>query len=148
MSPSRTALGLWLLVALQLAIPSAYYLRRGDEDDERFAWRMFSATRFRSCSVEAFEAKPAGAHKLTLTHELHASWIGLLRRGRSSVIEKFLASRCSLPQATSAWLFRSCQDLDGTRLPRESFRFDCATRALAREVEARARAHERRTEAP
>src|SRR5689334_3405160 len=38
---------LWLLVAVQVAIPASYYLVREDADDERFAWRMFSAVRLK-----------------------------------------------------------------------------------------------------
>jgi hypothetical protein len=136
-SPRRRALGLWLVVGLQLAIPVSYYLRQRDPDDERFAWRMFSATRFRACSVEAFEADRAGTRPLQLSDELHASWIGLLRRGRSSVIEKFLARRCEQPLRTSAWLLRTCKDVGGRDLPRERYHFDCATRALSREAPAR-----------
>ena len=127
----RSALGFWLLVAAQVAIPASYYLRQGDRDDERFAWRMFSATRFRSCEVSAVERDPRGEHALDLTHALHASWVGLLRRGRRSVIEKFLGARCTLPERLAVSLLRSCREVDGGPGPRQRFRLDCETGALS-----------------
>jgi hypothetical protein len=125
----RSVLGSWLLVAAQVAIPAGYYLRSEDRDDERFAWRMFSATRFRSCEVTAFERDGRGERALDLKYELHASWVGLLRRGRRGVIEKFLSARCALPERVEASLLRSCREVDGAPGPRQRFRLDCETGA-------------------
>lgn len=135
MAAHRSALGLWLLVATQLAIPAAYYLRPLHRDDERFAWRMFSATRFRSCEVVAFEHDAAGEHALNLSHALHASWVGLLKRGRASVIEKFLSVRCAQAELSAVSLQRSCREVDGDRGPRQRFRMDCETGRLSTRAE-------------
>lgn len=126
MSAFRSLL-LWSLVALQVLVPSLYYWREQSVDDERFAWRMFSALRFRRCRVEAQEEDRAGAHALDLAVVLHASWIGLLQRGRRDVIERLLESRCREPERTGATLLRACLELDGTRVPLERYQYTCAT---------------------
>jgi hypothetical protein len=130
-SSHRSGLGFALLVAAQLAIPAAYYLRQTDRDDERFAWRMFSAIRFRSCELVARERVGTDERALDLGHALHASWVGLLRRGRRSVIEEFLDARCAQPALTAASLLRSCREVDGAPGPRQQFRMDCRTRQLS-----------------
>lgn len=137
MPAPRAALGLWAVVLVQLAIPASYYLRDAAADDERFAWRMFSAVRFRKCEVEAYEAAPSGRRALDLDRELHASWVGLLRRGRPAVIASFLRSRCHQPRLQTASLRRSCREIDGVGRFVERYGLECATGQLSREQEPR-----------
>jgi len=121
---------LWLLVAIQIAIPASYYLVRDDREDERFAWRMFSAVRLQRCEVDAFEGaalEPAsGLREIDLRRALHASWQRALERGRRSVIEQFLELRCRSGQPAVALLERRCVAPSGRKLATESFRYDCA----------------------
>lgn len=138
----RASWWLWGLVALQVAIPASYYLVRVDRDDERFAWRMFSSQRVERCRVAARESVsvPASRGQLAATTErardvdvkraLHASWQRSLERGRSSVVEHFLASRCRQNEVRSALLDRRCMAASGELLPPRVYRYDCAARAL------------------
>jgi hypothetical protein len=120
---------LWLLAAVQIAIPATYYLGQRAQDDERFAWRMFSAVRLKRCTVEAFDGdvgvdSPA---RVDLTSALHASWTRSLGRGRERVIAHFLATRCSQPEVETASLVRRCQWPSGRRMPADRYRYECAT---------------------
>jgi hypothetical protein len=117
---------------VQIALPSSYYLWRVDREDERFAWRMFSAVRFRSCSVLVTDQLPAGERPVTLSEALHASWIGALRRGRERVIERFLASRCAQREVIASTLVRSCREVDGQRAPPQQYHYVCAAPRLGR----------------
>ena len=75
---------LWLVVALQLAIPASYYFR-SERDDERFAWRMFSAVRVKRCEVELRARHGESWEEVDLDRLLHASWQTALERGRKRV---------------------------------------------------------------
>ena len=122
---------LWLLVAVQVAIPASYYLVREDEDDERFAWRMFSAIRLKRCDVDAFDALADDAQRpIALAEALHASWQRSLGRGRRPVVARFLATRCSMPEVRYAGLERRCTSPAGRTLPTEHYRYDCAAARL------------------
>jgi hypothetical protein len=125
----RTQAWLWLVVALQVAIPAAYYVRADDRDDERFAWRMFSGVRMRSCSVRVFELK-AGARpqQVPLSRSLHSSWIHALERGRRRVMERFLATRCG-GHVERAVLERRCDEVEATSVV-ERWVYDCARHQL------------------
>lgn len=116
---------LWALVALQMAIPSAYYFGRGDPEDERFAWRMFSAIRFRHCEVTAFERTGEEREPIHLPHALHASWLGSMRRGRQAVIEKFARGRCVRPGVREVLVERACVDAAEVALPNKVYLYDC-----------------------
>lgn len=128
-SPLRTLLAspnwLWLVVLLQLAIPASYYLSRSDPEDERFAWRMFSATRLRSCGLSAFQTSAGVERPIDLDRALHASWLGALRRGRRVVIDKFLWRQCVHQPVQSVRLVRQCHEADGRLLPDRQYRLDC-----------------------
>lgn len=133
-APPRVRHELWLLVALQVAIPASYYLVREDRDDERFAWRMFSAVRLTRCEVRAWDERgPATTAAIALPAALHASWIRSLERGRHSVIERFLSSRCSGEGVTGSALERDCKSPSGEQLPRRSYRHACDPARHARE---------------
>lgn len=123
---------LWLLVAVQVAIPASYYLRKSDLDDERFAWRMFSAVRVKRCTVELFEVGSAGEHPVDLEKALHSSWRSALARGRTRVIQHFLAEHCERTAAERLEFLRSCRDADGKELPSERRSWEC-TRSSGRE---------------
>lgn len=123
-----TSYWLWLLVALQVAIPASYYLLREDRDDERFAWRMFSVIRLRRCTVRARELDARGGeHPIDLESALHASWVRSLERGRRAVARGFLARRCALSQAAVTELVRDCSSPAGDALPTTSYRYECAS---------------------
>jgi hypothetical protein len=111
------------LVALQIAIPASYYLR-SDRDDERFAWRMFSAVRLRRCEVVAYDVDEGGRARVELKRVLHASWIRSLERGRANVIERFLATRCRARVRESV-LERRCTEPSGTVMPPMTYRHVC-----------------------
>jgi hypothetical protein len=118
-----------LLVAIQVALPASYYLRSDDPDDERFAWRMFSAIRLRRCEVRGWDELAAGTRPIELTSAVHASWQRLLDRGRRPVVEHFLELRCG-PERRAAVLERSCTAPSGARLPVDLYRYDCDTARL------------------
>ncbi len=125
---------LWLLVVLQVAIPASYYLR-GDRDDERFAWRMFSAVRVQRCSVRAFESDGAERlRRVELDSALHSGWVRALERGRKRAIERFLRQRCQRPSVTSSELRRDCKDAAERELGVEHFVLDCRRAELTREI--------------
>jgi len=127
----RTAsLGLWALVVLQVAIPCSYYAGLREPDDERFAWRMFSAVRVRNCRVRVVRG---GSEAPSPVAGLHSSWVRAMERGRSAVIARYLRDRCTV-EATS--LERRCRDAAGHPLPTLTYRYDCASDAL-RTAEAR-----------
>jgi hypothetical protein len=129
--PRASLSWLWLLVALQVAIPASYYLLRDDRDDERFAWRMFSTVRLMRCKVRAFDGKTAEQRTaIDLSRSLHASWQRSLERGRQHVIEHFLASRCELSEVRYSFLDRVCKGPSGQALPDSHYRYDCAVRRL------------------
>ena len=119
-------------MAVQVAIPASYYFGRGGQDDERFAWRMFSAIRLKRCSVDAFDGEiGADAARVDVARAVHASWSGSLARGRQRVIEAFLATRCARPGVAVASLTRRCQSPSGRRLPVRAYRYECASGHLS-----------------
>lgn len=111
------------LVATQLAGPISYYAGLRAPDDERFAWRMFSAVRVRECRVWLLNHGPREP-----VRGLHSSWLHALERGREAVIARYLASRCG-PEGAPA-LARSCHAASGEPLFEVVYRFDCASSAL------------------
>lgn len=124
------SVALWLLVAVQVAIPASYYLWRSPGDDERFAWRMFSAVRLKRCTVSVFDDEAASAGPgIVLAHAAHASWVRSMTRGRQRVIERFLATRCA--PGASPVLLRRCAWPSGRDLPTETYRYDCGAGRLS-----------------
>lgn len=138
----RASSWLWLLVLAQIALPASYYVRN-DEDDERFAWRMFSAVRLKRCELEAWEQTEQEEREVELSSAVHASWQRTLERGRRAVIEHFLEQRCARSgapaarpnqsrreQVLSASLERRCTSPAGERLKSQLFTMECASRRL------------------
>lgn len=117
---------LWLVIALQIAVPASYYFK-ADRDDERFAWRMFSAVRVKRCEVRLRELKGGQLQEAKLEYLLHASWRQALARGRRRVMEKLLSERCRTPGLQRVELVRSCKDAKGAALPTEVMRLTCAS---------------------
>lgn len=117
--------GWWLLVLAQIAIPASYYLR-AEPDDERFAWRMFSAVRVKKCTVSLAERhRDEQRSAVDLKHAFHSAWVHALERGRDRVIETVLERRCAQPMVAEAELERRCQDAARRPLAAESFRMRC-----------------------
>lgn len=131
MAVGRSYVWLWLLVALQVAIPASYYLSDSDRDDERFAWRMFSGVRMKRCAVSAREQRHEGnLSPVPVRGALHGSWIHALERGRRRVIEQFLRSRC-LGGAATTTLERRCQSVDSAQhLAPELYVYACSEHTL------------------
>lgn len=127
------ALGLWLLVSIQIAIPASYYLLRSDRDDERFAWRMFSAVRVKKCKVTITEIERQRRLPVDLKHSFHSAWVHALERGRERVIEASLERRCERRGVVEAVLERSCQDAARRTLASEFARMKCADGQLTME---------------
>jgi hypothetical protein len=123
---------LWLLVALQVAIPASYYVR-ADRDDERFAWRMFSAVRVKRCEVELREQHEGVWQEVDMAPVVHASWRNALKRGRRRVIERLLEKRCEQPGTEAAELLRRCKNTQGERYAPERTRLSCADGSWSRE---------------
>jgi hypothetical protein len=127
--PSSSYAWLWLLVAVQVAIPASYYLR-DDRDDERFAWRMFSAVRVRNCDVTVREQRTVDFEPVDLDKLLHASWRAALARGRRRVIERFLAKRCHDEPLRAVKFVRTCREVDHEKTPAQRVTLDCHTGAF------------------
>ena len=107
-----------------MAIPASYYFR-SDRDDERFAWRMFSAVRVRSCDVSLHEQRQGESHEADLEKLLHASWRAALARGRRRVMERLLEKRCREGALDSVSLVRSCREVDRERIPEQRLTLAC-----------------------
>lgn len=132
---------LWVLVAIQVAVPASYYLGVRGEDDERFAWRMFSAVRLKRCTIEAFDADPRDAQgvnaaRVDLAQAVHASWARSLTRGREYVIERFLGTRCEHEGVRVATMTRRCHWPSGRRMPDDYYVLDCEAGRFAHETAA------------
>ena len=128
---TRAYAWLWLVVALQVAIPASYYLRPSDRDDERFAWRMFSGVRLKRCTVSARQQLNDGSTRaLPVRGALHGSWVHALERGRRRVIERFLGSRCG-PDVATVTLERRCESVDSAqRLAPEAYEYSCPNQTV------------------
>ncbi|HWP60532.1 MAG TPA: hypothetical protein VNL14_21735 [Candidatus Acidoferrales bacterium] len=136
--PGRARLLVSIFIATyvlwQILLPASYYL--GDyKHDERFSWRMFSylGRLQKYCSVTVRETvfgrdpgnMPAEGFDLDL---VAGSWLGLLKRGRTAVVEKFLKQRCrDNPSAVGVQLLRTCPDPSGTEIPSGMLFFNCKT---------------------
>lgn len=126
----------------QVAVPLSYYFG-DDKSDERFAWRMFSATWLihRTCRVSVNEWVIPGADNtmvirdldLHLAPTINKSWINLLGRNRAAVVDKFLHARCSADHSViEVRFFRSCGGADGSRIASTERALSCKTGVLSR----------------
>lgn len=122
----RILLGLGLGLLAQMIVPLTYYLR-DDRYDERFAWRMFSATRVEACETRALESGGDGAERpIDLSRAVHAAWSTHMERHRRSVIDRFLEMRCALG-ARAARVVNVCEDARGEARPEVVYAIDCAS---------------------
>ena len=126
---ASAAIALWLLG--QLALPISYYAGESLAD-ERFAWRMFSSVSVfgGQCAlsvVETVEAPGTAGGRMTrepaLADVLHPAWVVHMRRGRQSVIDRFLSWRCRHdPSIVEVEVRRSCDRGPEAGVPLEARR--------------------------
>jgi hypothetical protein len=115
-SELRTFLASWrgraiaLFLLIQLALPATYYWRH-DPHDERFAWRMFSATRMARCQPEI---KIAG-QPLALGTAFHEAWGELAKRGRLSVLSAMGEKLCRDHRGKEVVIWLRCEYLDDSK---------------------------------
>lgn len=119
----------WLvcgLLLLQLIIPLRYYLG-DDEYDERFSWRMFSATRVVECRtvVQETVGDPPRPRPLRLMATIHEAWIETLRRNREEVIRAFLERRCEEEGVREVVLVNQCVGPAGEAVPLIEWKREC-----------------------
>jgi hypothetical protein len=119
----------WLvagLLLLQLLIPLRYYLG-DDEYDERFSWRMFSATRVIECRTVVHETvgDPPRPRPLRLMATIHEAWIETLKRNRVEVIRAFLERRCEEDDVGEVVLVNQCVGPAGEAVPLIEWKRDC-----------------------
>lgn len=114
--------GAWLV--FHVAVPLGYYTVR-DREDERFAWRMYSAQRAEICRVDFTERTEGGkAKKIDLKRAIHSGWESALERGRPDVVEAFVRKRCE-GGAARVDLLRRCKAGDGKPLEPERKAWRC-----------------------
>lgn len=81
----RESVFIHVFLAIQLLLPISYYTIREDDNDERFAWRMFSPVHMRQCTTSFKVGNPPRPIRLGRT--FHEAWLKLAKRGRMAVIE-------------------------------------------------------------
>lgn len=81
-------------LAFQVGLPLRYYAS-DDAFDERFAWRMFSPIRMIDCQVAFFHEQDGSRTRLNLSRHLADAWVGLMRRSRLAVVERYAEQRCT-----------------------------------------------------
>ena len=98
-----------VFLAVQVLVPLQYYACRRDQNDERFAWRMFSPTRMLSCEPSFLvDNQPA-----QLYGTFHEAWIEIARRGRFAVLEAMGARLCEKHAGSEVRLDLKCRTVDG-----------------------------------
>ncbi|HEX7476520.1 MAG TPA: hypothetical protein VF331_01810 [Polyangiales bacterium] len=119
-----------LFLAYQVGMPLSYYLS-DRVHDERFSWRMFSTVRLQECDVQVHElAERSGTVRerpVVVERDLQIAWIGLLKRLRPAVVEKYLRQRCERAHAQQVTLQGQCVNSNGEAMPERSFAVHCAT---------------------
>jgi hypothetical protein len=98
----------WL--TLHATVPTRVHRAGADPYDERFAWRMFSDTRLRACTVDAFEMDDGDMLAIDLPHVLPAPWVSLIERNLGAVIERFLTWRCARADVDGVSTIVTCFD--------------------------------------
>ncbi len=82
-----------VFVVLQLAAPLSYYTCRTDQNDERFAWRMFSPVRMLRCSTKLVVGEER--QPVRLRGIFHEAWLTIASRGRREVIASMAKELCA-----------------------------------------------------
>lgn len=129
----RTLIFIHALLAVVIAAALGYYTVRTDENDERYAWRMFSANRMVSCGTgELLPAVYKGQSRRPPTFSrgpqfligeqkrpaqlgrlFHMAWINLTKRGRESVIEAMAVELCKSNPGKPVYVLYDCAHVDG-----------------------------------
>ncbi len=121
-------------VILQVLIPLGYYIWRTNPDNERFAWRMFSAIRVRQCHVASEGYRRDGEHleriDLPLTSSLHTAWVDHLKRNRTRVAHAYLDWQCEQPLMENISLLRRCKAIDDRVGKGWRISMQCANRSI------------------
>jgi len=107
----RTSIFIGLFLAIQLALPLSYYTCRQDTFDERFAWRMFSPTRFIKCSVSF----TVNGKRENLHQTFHEAWVNLAKRARRDVLWHMADRLCHDNKGADVRLRMTCRALHGKR---------------------------------
>ena len=114
LTPGRRAMVfIHLFLAIQIALPLYYYYGRRDQNDERFAWRMFSPTRMLECRPRFFvgEAKrPVNPRQV-----FHEAWVELAERGRMMVVERMAARLCADNPGEPVYVDLQCKGVGDER---------------------------------
>jgi hypothetical protein len=118
-----------VFLAYQVAMPLRYYMS-GRGLDERFSWRMFSSVRMLECEVDVAERVAGHERDVPLSKTVQVAWIGLLERGRSLVIEKFLSRRCDEEGVVRVDYHLTCKAPDGSKGPDVDRHMKCSDRKL------------------
>ncbi len=105
----RTSIFIGCFLALQLALPLSYYTCREDKNDERFAWRMFSPVRYKTCQPTF----TVGGKKARLMRTFHESWVRIAQRGRKVVIERMAQRLCDDNEGKEVRITLACRKLGG-----------------------------------
>ncbi|MEM9492081.1 MAG: hypothetical protein AAGC55_23240 [Myxococcota bacterium] len=109
----RIFIAIHLFLAVQLAVPLSYYTCRSDENDERFAWRMFSSIRMKRCQPIFRLGDERTPVRLGST--FHEAWITLARRGRQQVIVAMAEELCKRHPDQPVRVEVQCMGVDGNR---------------------------------
>jgi hypothetical protein len=128
------SVGIAAYLTWQVVLPLHYYLRE-NRRDERFAWRIFSASMIPPyrCDVRVQEL-PSGSD-VDLTRTLHDAWTTALRHGQDVVVERLLHTRCESSALVDAVEFsRMCRRDDGAPAPRMRVRLDCRSGVITQEA--------------
>ncbi|MGM0577952.1 MAG: hypothetical protein ACQEXJ_19655 [Myxococcota bacterium] len=127
---AHLAIAAWL--GLHVAVPASYYVGE-DKEDERFAWRMFSAYRMKRCGVGVWERTAEGpdapARSVEPYAEMQAGWVSGLRMARPDVVERFVTWRCDRAEVASVHLRWRCVTPQGERADPNPVDVECAGEA-------------------
>ena len=127
--------GVGLCIVAQLVLPLSYYMGE-QREDERFAWRMFSAVRMSPCKGGASATLESGARvQIQLVGVAHVAWIALLQRNRARVVHRFLEDQCAASEGyREVTYWNTCNDLATQSRVEHRYEMTCATRQIGYEV--------------
>ena len=135
------SLGVAAYLIWQIAVPLRYYLRE-NRQDERFAWRIFSALAIPpyrcEVRVQEFAHGEQLGREVNLARTLHDAWTAALRQGQDAVVRQFLHTRCGSSSLVEAVEFsRLCRREDRAPAPHMRVRLDCRSGAINAQEEMR-----------
>jgi len=135
------SLGIAAYLTWQVVLPLRYYLRE-NRQDERFAWRIFSALAIPpyrcEVRVQEFAHGEQLGREVNLARTLHDAWTAALRQGQDAVVRQFLHTRCGSSSLVEAVEFsRLCRREDRAPAPHMRVRLDCRSGAINAQEEMR-----------